>query len=1003
MACDPTGGITDDDAGNILDGGGSGDGDSTWELVFSDEFDDDVVDTEKWDISVSEGFAPLTAWGTVSNIYEENGNLVMPLFNFAEEHPDQDIETMNFGKKYKGSEIKTIMTFNRGTKFSARMKAAPGSGQLSNLFTYTEGEKNGVNYVNEIDYEIIADSRNHVSTNIWDTPADDLKGDHVTTRPDINTYEEFHQYDIIWLDAGIYFFVDEKLVRFEDKTNPDLETKFFMNHWMSAHGPSFGGIIDDSKVPSDMFVDWVRIYKFKEGGTEPEVPEPPKEPEVTIPESEWPTPAEGEALDGWNLVYRDNFDTLDETKWNKITTDAPSITTYGDESLAKVEDGKLVLTLQENPNPEDTANSYQGTKVTSVQKFQYGKLVARVKARADKGQFTTMDFAGSDIDGATNFIGYQTKTVNTSTGIELTDYIGSEADATSKSPAGADYSDYNEWSIEWSKDKIEYFFNGVSLHSTSEDVPAAALALSLSYWIGHWGDMNVGATVPGTAEVDWVRFYTKDPNATVTFDSNEGSPIASAALLIGEKLTEPAQPTKANARFDGWYTDETWATAWNFDNAVEDNMTLHAKWVIQYTVTFDMNEATSAAIETQVVDEGALATEPTDPVKTDWTFVDWFTTDTFDAGTEWNFTEDLVNANVTLYAKFIDNSIVSFTVTFKPNGAEGTDSTQIYVEGETKALSTNNFNRVGYTFGGWATAADSTEVAFTDAQSASFTDNEELFAIWNAILVDGISVKAKGPSIVVGEELQVVATVLPANALDTSVVWTSSDEGIASVDEMTGKVTGVGKGTAIIKATANGGTDKFAEISVSVDDAYTLTYKDEFASFSTDNWTYVTGGNAWGGGSIWDNLPLVDTNGLVLPLINDEGSIKGTKIGSKTRIGYGKFELRLKLPPGAGQVFNIQCYGENFQLRNGEGNSLAWDAQTGNLHGTQLGEYFSLAFISTASGVETYINGNLVRSIGAHAAADSNISIAYWLGQGGNNTVLPTQVNIEYVKFYTAK
>ncbi len=52
-----------------------------------------------------------------------------------------------------------------------------------------------------------------------------------------------------------------------------------------------------------------------------------------------------------------------------------------------------------------------------------------------------------------------------------------------------------------------------------------------------------------------------------------------------------------------------------------------------------------------------------------------------------------------------------------------------------------------------------------------------------------------------GETQRIVATVLPENASDKTLIWQSTDENVATVDS-TGLITAVGKGTAIITATS---------------------------------------------------------------------------------------------------------------------------------------------------------------------------------------------------------
>lgn len=57
-----------------------------------------------------------------------------------------------------------------------------------------------------------------------------------------------------------------------------------------------------------------------------------------------------------------------------------------------------------------------------------------------------------------------------------------------------------------------------------------------------------------------------------------------------------------------------------------------------------------------------------------------------------------------------------------------------------------------------------------------------------------------------GTTVTVEVDVFPADATDGSLIWTSSDPGVATVDEHTGMITGVSEGMAIITATAADGS-----------------------------------------------------------------------------------------------------------------------------------------------------------------------------------------------------
>ncbi len=68
---------------------------------------------------------------------------------------------------------------------------------------------------------------------------------------------------------------------------------------------------------------------------------------------------------------------------------------------------------------------------------------------------------------------------------------------------------------------------------------------------------------------------------TVAFDSKGGSTIeARPGLTYGAKVEKPADPTKEDYEFQGWYKETGCTTEWNFvsDTLTAENVTLYAKW-----------------------------------------------------------------------------------------------------------------------------------------------------------------------------------------------------------------------------------------------------------------------------------------------------------------------------------------------------------------------------------------------------------------------------------------
>ncbi len=125
------------------------------------------------------------------------------------------------------------------------------------------------------------------------------------------------------------------------------------------------------------------------------------------------------------------------------------------------------------------------------------------------------------------------------------------------------------------------------------------------------------AVVSGNIEL--VAVWTENVvTYTVTFDSDGGSAVEAQTIEADEVATEPTAPTKADYKFGGWFLD---GVAYDFSTPVTGNITLTAKWIAGYAVTF--NSDGGSAVESQDVNEGGVATKPVAPTKTGYTFAGW--------------------------------------------------------------------------------------------------------------------------------------------------------------------------------------------------------------------------------------------------------------------------------------------------------------------------------------------------------------------------------------------
>jgi uncharacterized repeat protein (TIGR02543 family) len=148
-------------------------------------------------------------------------------------------------------------------------------------------------------------------------------------------------------------------------------------------------------------------------------------------------------------------------------------------------------------------------------------------------------------------------------------------------------------------------------------------------------------------------------------------------------------------------------------------MTSCASNVVQHTVTFEVNGGTP--VNSIVIDDGNLLEVP-NSTKAGYTIEGWYSSinDGLTLNRKWDFISDKVLTSFTLYANWIPNQV---TITFNTNG------------GNSIPTQTINFNailnlpiatKVDYSFGGWFTDVDLTQVAPTTMPA----QNINLYAKW---------------------------------------------------------------------------------------------------------------------------------------------------------------------------------------------------------------------------------------------------------------------------------
>ena len=237
-------------------------------------------------------------------------------------------------------------------------------------------------------------------------------------------------------------------------------------------------------------------------------------------------------------------------------------------------------------------------------------------------------------------------------------------------------------------------------------------------------------TYPGS-KTQWDDNITKGSNNDVlenhlicamleaTFTA-DGTTFAPAQTIDrGEKFEEPAEPSKENHTFAGWYNgDEKFDFDADTTNA-PNVLNLVAKWDInKYTVQFVSDHGSFAD---QTIEHGKpIGTgKPTIPEVEGYTFDGWYADE--DHNTKFDFTKP-IKRNTTVYAKWTANDYeVSFVT------EHGKAPTSQNVPYNKTATNPGELTAEGYTFGGWyADEAHKTKFDF----STPITGDTKVYAKW---------------------------------------------------------------------------------------------------------------------------------------------------------------------------------------------------------------------------------------------------------------------------------
>lgn len=169
----------------------------------------------------------------------------------------------------------------------------------------------------------------------------------------------------------------------------------------------------------------------------------------------------------------------------------------------------------------------------------------------------------------------------------------------------------------------------------------------------------------------------------------------------------------------------------------------------------------------------------------------------------------------------------TFTLTAKVTPDDATNPRVSWKSSDSEIATVSN-GRVTAVSGGTATITVTT---------ADGNKTDSCIVTVTTIETEGIMLSAKSMTLAAGEQGSLTATVIPDNATDAEVVWTSSVPEVAKINAQSGKITALGEGQTVIRAATSNGK-YYDECTVTVT-AREVDYKGYTEIDSIEDWNAI--------------------------------------------------------------------------------------------------------------------------------------------------------------------
>ncbi len=244
-----------------------------WSLVWSDEFEGETLDPDKWRRQVEEAGRFNDEWqrytDSVDNAYIDNGCLVIRAIHVGDTHGRDQYTSARLhtipddGWKYGRIAARIQLPYGRGIWPAFWMLGAnidenggdtpwPQTGEIDILELYGSRD----NGVVEANIHYADSSERHASM-----------GSVATRLPEGRFADNFHVFELEWGADSLQWFVDGERfasTSISGEEFSEFHEKFFILLNIAVGGRAAGRVDDTTRFPQYMYVDWVRVYQPSE-------------------------------------------------------------------------------------------------------------------------------------------------------------------------------------------------------------------------------------------------------------------------------------------------------------------------------------------------------------------------------------------------------------------------------------------------------------------------------------------------------------------------------------------------------------------------------------------------------------------------------------------------------------------------------------------------------------------------------------------------------------------